>query len=107
MRRHARVRHIAQHPAVIAQLEFLRVAVQAELRNLLADALIPFDQVLERVVRHRKCSAPARRLCPQACAFSLARNALKEGQMSSLRSISTVWKLGASRRRNTLSIEDS
>jgi len=97
VRRHAGVRHVRQHLRVIAELELLRVAVEAEARDLLADARVPALQVREAPRRHgRQLSASAR---------SLPRNALKEGQMSSLRSISTVWKLSASSRRNTFSME--
>src|SRR5207249_2221767 len=80
-----------------ADLELLREAVEAELGHLLADAGVPVLEVRERVGGHRyaPCSRPR----------SLARKALNEGQMSSLRSMRTVWKLSASRRRKMLSIE--
>ena len=90
----------AEHLVVVAELELLRVAVEAELLDLLADASVPVLEVLQGVVGHDRG--------PQACSRaprSLARNALKDGQMSSLRSISTVWKLSASRRRKMFSIE--
>src|ERR1700738_3737076 len=107
MRRHPRVRHVAEHPEVVAQLELLRVAVQPDLGDLVADARVPFDQVLEFVVCHRGFARLRRFVLAYSLIRSLARKALKDGQMSSLRSISSEWKLGASSRRNTLSIEDS
>src|ERR1700682_5774547 len=107
MRGHSRVRHVAEHPEVVAQLELLRVAVQPELGDPVADARVPFDQVLELVICHRVLRGSGGSCSLYSLIRSLARKALKEGQMSSLRSISTEWKLGASSRRNTLSIEDS
>src|SRR5207249_5078708 len=50
--RHARVGHVAEHLAVVADLELLREAVEAELGDLLPDARVPVLEVLERVVRH-------------------------------------------------------
>src|SRR5262249_18273892 len=99
VRRHARVGHVAQHLVVIAELELLRIAVEAELLDLLADPGVPVLEVLERVGGHRPSQPWS--LAPR----SLPRNALKEGQMSSLRSMSTVWKLSASRRRKMFSME--
>jgi hypothetical protein len=96
--RHARVGHVAEHLGVVAELELLREAVEPELGHLLPDACVPVLEVLEGVGGHRRgypCSRPR----------SLARKALKEGQMSSFRSISTVWKFSASRRRKMFSIE--
>ncbi len=61
MRRHPRIRHVAEHPGVIAQLEFLRIAVQPELGHLVADPLVPLDQILKFVICHSRCPWPARR----------------------------------------------
>ena len=38
---------------MVAQLELLREAVESELGDLVADARVPFDQVLKFVIRHR------------------------------------------------------
>ncbi len=45
MRRHPRIGHVTEHPGVIAQLEFLRITVQAEFGYLFADPLVPSDQI--------------------------------------------------------------
>src|SRR5258708_34997984 len=98
VRRHAGVGHVAEHLVVPAQLDVLRVAIEPDLRELLADAGVPGFEILELVGGgHHALAVSAPR--------SLARKALKLGQMSSLRSMSTVWKLSASRRRKMLSIE--
>src|ERR1700730_14867841 len=115
MRRHPRVRHVAKHPVVIAELEFLRIEVEVELGGLGANPGVPLDEILYRpggqarrlVGSCRGANDSFTRTHPDSFTRSLARNALNDGQMSSLRSISTVWKLGAWIRRNTLSIEDS
>src|SRR6266852_3983453 len=127
MRRHPGVRHVAEHPVVIAKLEFLRIEVEAELGGLGANPFVPLDEIVDRPGGEAwRLASSCRRAhffnlascCLRAhdsftrthydsLTRSLARNALNDGQMSSLRSISTVWKLGAWIRRNTLSIEDS
>src|SRR6267378_4294297 len=114
MRRHAGVRHVAEHPVVIAELEFLRIEVESELGGLGANPCVPLDEIFDGPgLQARRLVSSCRRThdsftrAHDSFTLSLARNALNDGQMSSLRSISTVWKLGAWIRRNTLSIEDS
>src|SRR6266481_7682267 len=109
MRWHARVRHVAGQPVVIAELEFLRIVVEAELGGLDANPGVPLDEIFDRPGRQaRRLVGSCRgahdsftRTHPDSFTRSLARNALNDGQMSSLRSISTVWKLGAWIRRKT------
>ena len=100
---HAGVGHVPQHLAVIADFEFLGKTIQSEFVDLLSNSPIPFNQVFEVVGGH--LAGGIKRWFAHSFMRSLARNALKEGQMSSLRSISTVWKFGAWIRRNTFSIE--
>ncbi len=88
VRGHPGVSHVPEHPGVVANLEFLRVAIEAELIDLLANLRVPFGQIGECVVRVR--SLFMRRVTAHSFTLSLARNALNDGQMSSLRSISTV-----------------
>src|ERR1700688_2143746 len=115
MRRHPGVRHVAEHPVVIAELEFLRIVVEAELGGLRANPRVPLDEIFDGPGgQARRLAGSCRgahdcftRTHPDSFTRSLARNALNDGQMSSLRSIRTVWKLGAWIRRKTFSIEDS
>ena len=92
VRRHAGIRHVPEHPGVIAKLELLRIAVEAELVDLRANLAYPIRR--DRAASHRSVAGgdvPASRSGAHASfTRSLARNALNDGQMSSLRSISTV-----------------
>ena len=111
VRRHAVVGGVAQHLGVVADLELLRVAVETIVGDALADRVVPVLEILDVPACHGGPTraggvdrAP-RRAQTMAPARSRDKNALKLGQMSSLRSISTDWKLSASRRRNRSSIE--
>src|SRR5215472_15590588 len=114
VRGHPRIGHIAEHAVVITNLEFLREPVEAEFRRFLPDSIVPLNQFTDFVICHMEgCYPPLviftwgyRRPASYSLTRSLDKKALKEGQMSSLRSISTAWKFGSSSRRNTLSIED-
>src|SRR5208282_4641715 len=90
MRRHPGVGHVTEHPGVIAKLELLRIAVKPELGGLVADAAVPFDKVVESPDRDVAGGAGVGSGAHASLTRSLARKALNEGQMSSLRSMSTV-----------------
>ena len=80
---------------MVADLELLRVAVEFDLGDLLADRVVPVLEVLEVPVWHAAPTwlpaqgCPGRAPLSRCPARSRDRNALKLGQMSSLRSIST------------------
>jgi hypothetical protein len=52
VRRHAVIGHVAEHVLVVADLELLLVAVEAEIPHALADHRVPVFQVLDRPARH-------------------------------------------------------
>ena len=90
MRRHAGIRHVTEHPVVIAKLELLRIVAEPELAGLGANLFIPFDEIAQFPRRDARRSARMRSGAHASFTRSLARNALNDGQISSLRSISTV-----------------
>src|SRR5690606_20554992 len=96
---------VAEHVGVVADLEFLRIAGEAELVGLLPDPLVPGLEVGESIVGHAGCSYELAGADSAIPARSFARKARKEGQMSSFRSMTTVWKLSASSLRKRFSIE--
>ena len=105
VRGHAVIGGVPEHLPVIADLELLRIAGEPELLDPLANRGVPVLEILDVPVGHALLRRhPALPHAP-APARSRERKALKLGQMSSLRSISTDWKLSASRRRNRSSME--
>src|SRR3989338_2847436 len=91
---HAGIDHVGKHAFIVAYLKFLRIRIKSEFLHQLNNTLVPILEIFRIPCISVHGFTSSLNVSPLP-ARSLARNVLKEDQISSLRWICTVWKLGS------------